>query len=86
MLIPNPSVVLKGLGDIQIWETPTIELWDAWLFAELDSEVALKEWWDSNGPARTSAFAAYTAALEREEAAARMLELRLVAHGSYAAA
>ncbi|HEX6712736.1 MAG TPA: hypothetical protein VF066_05095 [Thermoleophilaceae bacterium] len=84
MLFPQPSVALKGVGDIQTWETPTIELWDAWLFAELDAEVALKRWWDSNGGLeRAHAFAAYAAALEREEIAARVLEVRL---GSYTAA
>ena len=86
MLLPHPSVVLKVLGDIQIWETPTIELWDAWLFAELDAEFALKRWWDSNGSERTDAFVAYAAALEREESAARALQVRLGGLASHAAA
>jgi hypothetical protein len=86
MLLPQPSAVLKGLGEIQTWETPTIELWDAWLFAELDAEVALERWWDSHGAERRDAFAAYAAALDREEIAARALELRLGTSGTYAAA
>jgi hypothetical protein len=86
MLLPQPSVALRGLGEIQTWETPTIELWDAWLFAELDAEVALKRWWDSNGRERRDAFAAYAAALDREEIAARALQARLGTVGTYAAA
>ncbi|MFL5896332.1 MAG: hypothetical protein ACJ76Z_14625 [Thermoleophilaceae bacterium] len=86
MLLPHPSLVLKGLGDIQTWETPAIELWDAWLFAELDAEAALKRWWDSSGSERTDAFAAYAAALEREESAAHALQARLGGLGAHAAA
>ena len=86
MWLAYSSVLLKGLGDIQTWEAPTIEFWDAWLFAELDAEAALKRWWDSSGRERADAFAAYAAALEREEIAARALQVRLGALGSYAAA
>jgi hypothetical protein len=86
MLIPNPSIVLKGLVDAPARGTPTIELWDAWLFAELDAEFALKRWWDAAPGARADAFAGYRAALEREAQAARALEARLAGGAGYAAA
>jgi hypothetical protein len=86
MLVPNPSVVLRGLVDSQPREAPTVELWDAWLFAELDAEFALKRWWEATGSEREDAFAAYTAALEREAQAARALEVRLAGQTRYAAA
>jgi hypothetical protein len=46
----------------------------AWFSAESESEGALRTWWQSTGSSRSVAYAAYRAALEREEAAARDLE------------
>jgi hypothetical protein len=46
----------------------------AWFSAESDTENALRVWRQSIGSARTTAYAAYSAALDREEAAARDLE------------
>jgi hypothetical protein len=86
MLVPNPSVVLRSLVDSGEPTTSTLELWDAWLFAELDSEFALKRWWEAASPEREHAFANYRAALEREAQAARALELRLVGEVRYARA
>jgi hypothetical protein len=77
MLSPHPAAVLEAIIDIPATEAPTIELWDAWLFAELDAECALRRWWDADGWDRTAAFVAYAAALDREEQAARALEARL---------
>ncbi|HEX4733051.1 MAG TPA: hypothetical protein VH247_01455 [Thermoleophilaceae bacterium] len=77
MLSPQPSAVLDEHVDIPATEAPTIELWDAWLFAELDAECALRQWWDAESWARADAFAVYTAALDREAQAARALETRL---------
>ena len=77
MLSPQPASVLEELVDIRATEAPTIELWDAWLFAELDAECALRRWWDADRSDRSAAFAAYSAALEREAQAARALEVRL---------
>ena len=64
----------------------------AWLTAESESEMALKAWWRSTGSNQARAYAAYRAALDREEAAAHDLErlwrlsepcrLRLAAGGS----
>jgi hypothetical protein len=86
MLVPNPSVVLKALVDSPPREAPTIELWDAWLFAELDAEFALKRWWEAAGGERADAFVAYRAALEREAQAAQALEVRLAGQVRYVAA
>jgi hypothetical protein len=80
--MPSPSQVLDGLFDLKPQGPPTIELWDAWVFAEIDCEMALKRWWDSHGAERASAFAAYTAALEREAQAAGALETRLTVTGA----
>jgi hypothetical protein len=46
----------------------------AWFSAETESETALQAWWHSTGANRPIAYAAYRAALDREEAAARDLE------------
>jgi len=46
----------------------------AWLSAETEAENALRAWWQSTGSTRSSAYAAYRGALDREEAAARDLE------------
>ncbi|MFL5842559.1 MAG: hypothetical protein ACJ77Z_19100 [Thermoleophilaceae bacterium] len=78
MFIRTPSPVLSGLAHHQIPEGPTIELWDAWAFAEVDSEFALRRWWEATTDGeRADAFAVYTAALEREAQAAKALQARL---------
>jgi hypothetical protein len=46
----------------------------AWFSAESECENALRAWWQSTGSSCSSAYAAYRAALDREEAAARDLE------------
>ena len=46
----------------------------AWFSAEAESETALQAWWQSTGANRPIAYAAYRAALDREEAAAHDLE------------
>ena len=46
----------------------------AWFTAESQSENALRSWWQTTGTRRSVAYAAYRAALDREEAAARDLE------------
>jgi hypothetical protein len=46
----------------------------AWFGAESESEVALRTWFGSARSERASAYLAYRAALDREEAAARDLE------------
>ena len=77
MFIRTPSPVISGLIHQEVPEGPTVELWDAWAFAEVDSELALKWWWEAPEAERADAFAAYSAALDRETQAARALEGRM---------
>jgi hypothetical protein len=50
------------------------DLFDAWVFAARDAELALAAWAVSLCGDRADAFAAYRAALEREERAAAVLK------------
>jgi hypothetical protein len=45
-----------------------------WFSAEHESARALRAWWGGDEAAQATAYAAYRAALDREEAAARELE------------
>ena len=45
-----------------------------WVAAEVDSEHALRAWFDANAPQGAGAYLAYRAAIDREEAAARDLQ------------
>ena len=54
-------------------------LFDAWLFAEADSTLALAAWRSAASDDKATAYAPYRAALDREAEAARTLELRLAA-------
>ncbi|MFL5826117.1 MAG: hypothetical protein ACJ76V_06300 [Thermoleophilaceae bacterium] len=54
-----------------------MELWDAWIFAEVDTELALHRWWDCPPEERSEAFTVYIAALDREGQAASVLAERL---------
>jgi hypothetical protein len=82
MLMPSPAKVIAGLTGADAREPRTIELWDAWAFAELDAEFALSRWWEAPPDDRAIAFHAYRAALDREAHAASVLEKRLVLTGA----
>ena len=57
--------------------SPVDSVWLAWFAAQIQCELALADWTDAQGrKARVTAHAVYQAALDREEAAARDLELR----------
>ena len=45
-----------------------------WVAAEVDSEHALRAWFDSGTPEAAGAYLAYRAAVDREDAAARDLQ------------
>jgi hypothetical protein len=45
-----------------------------WVAAEVESDHALRAWFDAGAPQRASAYLAYRASVDREEAAARDLE------------
>jgi hypothetical protein len=51
-------------------------LWDAWAFAAIEAELALDAWRKAAQPLKDATYAAYTKALDREEAAATRLETR----------
>ena len=51
-----------------------VELFDAWVFAARDAELALGAWRCSEWRERADAHAVYRAALDREECAAAVLE------------
>ena len=54
-----------------------LALYDAhmtWMAAEVDSEQALRVWFEAAAPDRAAAYLAYRAAVDREEAAARDLQ------------
>jgi hypothetical protein len=52
-----------------------IDFFDAWVFAENDVTLALARWGRAVREARSDAYAAYVAALDREEKAADALRL-----------
>jgi hypothetical protein len=54
-------------------ESPPAELWDAWRLAEIESGFALNKWYSASNGDKARAYAAYTAALEREALAADLL-------------
>jgi hypothetical protein len=45
-----------------------------WVAAEIESEYALRAWFDAPAPQATGVYLAYRAAVDREEAAARDLQ------------
>jgi hypothetical protein len=45
-----------------------------WVAAEVESEHALRAWFDAGAPQSAGAYLAYRAAVDREEAAARDLQ------------
>lgn len=55
----------------------TEHLWDAWAFAAVESELALNAWKEAAHGIKEAAFAAYRAALDREEQAAAALAARI---------
>jgi hypothetical protein len=57
--------------------SPANELWDAWAFAAMETELALGAWSKAAQGLKATAFAAYRAALDREEHAAAMLAAQL---------
>jgi hypothetical protein len=58
-------------------EAPAIELWDAWVFAEVESELALEAWFSAPTDDKPRAYGAYVASLDREQQAAATLAERL---------
>ena len=53
------------------------DLFDAWLFAATEATLAMADWRLAPSQHKGDAYAAYVAALDREDQAARLLEIRL---------
>jgi hypothetical protein len=61
-----------------VFDTKPIDLWDAWQFAATEATLKLRIWCTAPSKDKTQAHAAYLAALDREEHAARVLAHRLL--------
>jgi hypothetical protein len=66
-----------GGADRFVLDATPIDLFDAWLFAEADVRLALYEWNAAVTDDKPWTHAAYQAALDREEQAARVLAARV---------
>jgi hypothetical protein len=75
-LEPEPLLVSAATRRSEI-APRVIEFWDAWVFAEVESELALATWYQAPAEGKADGFARYTAALDREERAAQVLALQL---------
>ena len=74
---PQPNL-RKPLTARLSWAAARPEaLWDAWAFAAMDAELALDAWLKAAHSLKEATFAAYHAALDREEQAAAELAARL---------
>jgi hypothetical protein len=62
---------------IDLEHVRVVDLLDAWNYAEATAALALKHWTSAPDDERGDAFAAYRAALDREEQAAAVLERAL---------
>jgi hypothetical protein len=68
-MMPNPATNPP--------KTRPIDLYDTWLFAAADATLSLEAWRVAGQDGKADACATYRAALDREERAARILELCL---------
>ncbi len=74
MAVP-PRINRNPSGDLAVIAVRVLD--DAhmtWVAAEVESEHALRAWFDTGPPRGAGAYLAYHAAVDREEAAARDLE------------
>jgi hypothetical protein len=55
----------------------TIDFWDAWAFAAVESQMALDAWMTATDDEKELGYSAYLACLDREEQAAIVLAERL---------
>jgi hypothetical protein len=69
------TTAVAGHGWLGLQRPRPVDLFDAWVFAENDVEVALSRWWAAPSEHKGDTYAAYVAALDREARAADMLRL-----------
>jgi hypothetical protein len=74
---PKPLIISDGDAAEGVFDAKPIDLWDAWQFAATEATLKLRIWSTAPTEDKTNAHAAYRAALDREEQAARVLADRL---------
>jgi hypothetical protein len=72
-----PTGQAQATAERALHDLRPIDLRDAWKFAEAQAGVALRTWFSAPRDEKADAYAAYRAAVDREDAAATMLESRL---------
>jgi hypothetical protein len=77
-----PMDSLSGWGILDAHSVEVEDLFDAWVFAARDAELALDAWAWGTDHERATAHAVYRAALDREERAAEVLAIAASSHGS----
>jgi hypothetical protein len=75
--LEKDPLLMSAASRRRLTRTPAIELWDAWVFAEVECDLALESWYRAADEDKRNTFAAYVAALDREEQAAESLATRL---------
>ena len=78
-LVEKDHLLMTAATRRLVEDLPAIELWDAWVFAEVETGLALGTWYHAPDDEKRNAYAAYVAALDREEQAAITLAERLSA-------
>jgi hypothetical protein len=66
---------VSGCGSWDAHSAEVKDLFDAWVFAARDAELALDAWASGTNHERATAHAVYRAALDREERAAEVLAI-----------
>jgi hypothetical protein len=74
---PADVIAINGGPVEALHEAKPVDLFDTWLFAEAECELALQGWYAAGVEEKAAAHAAYSAALDCEERAARILCDRL---------
>jgi hypothetical protein len=74
---PADAIAVDDGSVEALHEAKPVDLFDAWLFAEAECELALQGWSAAGAKEKAAAHAAYSAALDCEERAARILRDRL---------
>ena len=84
--MPLPSSSSTTVNRIEKLDTKPIDLFDAWVFAKTEAGLALTDWIQAPDDDKASAYTRYSAALDREEKAAQVLELGLAGQPAIASA
>ena len=72
-MLGMPKVQARVPGEVTLEWSDVSDVYCAWFNAEQESGAALRAWYAASPAARPAGYAAYRAALDREEAAARGL-------------